>query len=686
MHWLDYAIILIPFMVVIAVSWSTRRYVKSVADFMSAGRCAGRYLICTASGEAAFGAIGVIAGFEYLYKAGFAIGWWGQLAVPVSLFVTLTGYVIYRYRQTRAMTLAQFFEIRYSRGFRVFAGIMAFTSGLLYYGVFPAIVGRFFVNYCGFPQTVAVLGQAVPTFILVMLFFLSFALMLTLMGGQLTIMVGSTLEGILSGIFYILAAVTVIGMFRWTNIVEAMSHAPKGESMLNPFDTIGATDFNIWFVLIGLLGIVYGPLAWQGGHAFRSSAASAHEAKMASVLGSWRVVMFNVMITLLAVCAFTYMNHADYASGAALVNARLQTIDGAQLQTQMRVPVALSHLLPIGIKGVFAAIMFFAAIACDGSYMHSWGSIFIQDVIVPFRKTPFTPEQHIRLLRWAMAGVAAFAFAFSALFAQTEYILMYLSLIAGVFVAGAGCAVIGGLYWNKGTAQAAWAGMITGSVFALGGFGVQQAWPRLNPALCRALGWLQHLGSDLSGVQGAQDYLRLHADKFPVNGVVINFYAMLTASLVYIAVSLLTCKTNFNMDRMLHRGLYAVEGDAAVNIKRRWTWGSLIGIDSEFTRGDKIIAGGLFGWSMFWFVAFVVMTVWYILRPWPQQVWSSYWHLTVIILPLLVGTVTTLWLTWGGVRDLLRLFKALPNVRRSALDDGSVAESQNRDEVNSVGY
>jgi len=154
MHWIDYAITLIPFVIVMIVSWSTRRYVRSVADFMSASRCAGRYLVCNAAGAAAFGAVSAVAMFEYLYKTGFALNWWQQLSVPVGMVLTLTGFVIYRYRETRVMTMAQFFEIRYSKKFRVFAGILAFVSGVLNYGIFPAVGARFFVNYCGLAQKV----------------------------------------------------------------------------------------------------------------------------------------------------------------------------------------------------------------------------------------------------------------------------------------------------------------------------------------------------------------------------------------------------------------------------------------------------------------------------------------------------------------------------------------------------
>jgi SSS family solute:Na+ symporter len=673
MHWIDYAIVLIPFVVVLVISWGTRRHVKSVADFMSASRCAGRYLVCTSAGEAAFGAISAVAIFEYICKAGFAIGWWNTISAPVGLVASLTGFVIYRYRETRAMTLAQFFEIRYSGNFRVFAGIMAWISGVVNYGIFPAVGARFFVNYCGLPQKVPLLGHMVPTFGILMFFFLGFALFLTLTGGQLTIMVSDAIEGLLSGVFYVIVAIALLWIFSWSEISEAMSNVPKGQSMLNPFDTAGATDFNIWYVMIGIFSMLYNQMAWQGGHAFRSSAASPHEAKMGGILGGWRGGTRSVMITLLGICAFTYMSHPDFAAGAMAVNDQLQAIDSVQIQNQMRAPVALSHLLPIGVKGAFASIMFFAMIACDGSYMHSWGSIFIQDVVLPFRKKPFTPKQHIRLLRWSIAGVGIFAFFFSLLFQQTDYILMFFAITGAIFLGGSGCAILGGLYWKRGTAAAAWAGMITGSGLAVFVIVLQQAWKSINP-------WLVRITGD-AGAPVLRDYLAAHAEKFPASGQVMYFYAMLTAVVVYVVVSLLTCKEPFNMDRMLHRGKYSVGGASLETAKRKFAWGSLMGFDREFTRGDKIISGSMFCWSMFWFTIWGVMTLWYLICPWPLHVWSTYWHINQIVVPLLVGIVTTIWFTWGGTRDLIRLFRILPTVKRDARDDGTVVGHRNLDEV-----
>jgi solute:Na+ symporter, SSS family len=660
MHLLDWLIVLIPLTAVIIIAAKTYGHTKSVADFMAANRVANRYLLANAAGEAGSGLIGVVAGFEMLFVAGFAVGWWNKLSTPVTLLIALSGYVIYRYRQTRVMTMSQFFEIRYSKKFRIFAGMLAFVTGVVNFGIFPAVGARFFVYYCGFPQTVALAGFTIPTFAILMVIFLSTALFLTIMGGQLTIMVVDCIEGLISGLFYLIVIFTLLYLFSWSQISEAMSAVPKGQSLLNPFDTLQTKDFNIWFVLIGIFGSIYGYCSWQGSQGFRAAAANAHEAKMANILGSWRNTAKGLMFTLLGICAYTYLKHADFSAGALSVNEYLKIIDNPQIQKQMRAPVALAFLLPVGIKGVLASIMLFGMLAGDGAYMHSWGGIFIQDVVLPFRKKPFEPKQHIRLLRCSIVGVAVFAFVFSLLYRQTDYILMFFAL-TGALYSGAGAAIIGGLYWKKGTAAAAWASLITGSTLAVTGIVLQQVWPG-------------HLGPWMAQHYPQSAYLHANLAKFPINGQWIAFISQLTAVTMYVTLSLLTCREGFNMDRMLHRGKYAVETTpaAAPALRRKFSLGTLIGIDREFTRGDKIISISVFGWSMFWFGVWLVCTIWNLISPWPLGWWSKYWHVASILMPVTVGVVTTVWFTWGGTHDLLKLFKSLRAAKLNTLDDGRV--------------
>lgn len=180
MSTIDWIIATVPLLLVLALGIYSNSYVRGVADFMSAGRCAGRYLLAIATGELGAGAVVFVASFEMISKAGFTLVWWNWLTVPFWIFVTISGFVIYRYRETRAMTLGQFFEIRYNKSFRLFTGLLGFLAGILNFGIIPAVGARCMVYFLGLPETIGVSSITVPTYVPLMAIFLSITLFVAL--------------------------------------------------------------------------------------------------------------------------------------------------------------------------------------------------------------------------------------------------------------------------------------------------------------------------------------------------------------------------------------------------------------------------------------------------------------------------------------------------------------------------
>ena len=648
MQTIDWILICLPLLGLLFVALYTRRYMKGVVDFLSGGRMAGRYLLAVAKGEQGVGAVVFVALFEVISKSGFILSWWGWLSVPVTLIVGISGWVIYRFRETRVLTLAQFFEIRYSKSFRVFTGFLGFAAGMVNFGIIPVVGARFMTYFLGLPQSLHIYGWVLPTYIPLMALLLGITLALTLSGGLITLMITNCLEGMVSMVLFLVIIGCLLTMFSWSQISQVLENRPPGQSLLNPFDSMGLKDFNIWYVLIGLFGAVYRTMAWQNQGAYSTAAVTAHESRMGGIMANWKGLGNGAVITLLAVCAMTYLAHPDFAVQSAAVKAEVSQIAQPQLQSQLTMPIAVVHMLPPGIKGLLCIILLMGVFGGDGTHLLSWGSLFIQDVVVPLRKKPFAPEDHIRLLRWSMSGVALFAFLFGCFFKQTEYIAMWWAVTEALYVGGAGVAIIGGLYWKKGTTAGAWAGLLTGSGLVTGGILARQIW----------------------------------GDGFPLNGVQISFFGSISACLVYAITSVLTCRENFNMERMLHRGVYAVESEKKFETKSktRVTWGRLIGLDEHFTFGDKLLAGGLFGWSMLWFGVFVAGTIWNLIAPWPLAVWSQFWFVVGIGIPVFFAFVTAIWFTWGGIRDMRLFFRRLRAERVDTLDNGMVINHHNLDE------
>jgi SSS family solute:Na+ symporter len=261
--------------------------------------------------------------------------------------------------------------------------------------------------------------------------FMTVTVTMTLVGGLITLMLVDCIEGIFSQLFYLVVLFGLLSMFSWSQIDHVLVHQSAGQSLINPFHSMGLKDFNLTYVLMGMFLTIYGTMAWQSQSAYNSASLTAHESRMGGILASWRSAGKAAVVVLLALCAMTFLRHPDFAVQAASVQSELSRIADPQTREQMQIPVALSHLLPAGVKGALCAILLMGLFGGDSSHLHSWGSIFVQDVLLPLRKKPFGPRQHILILRLSILGVALFAFLFGSLVRQTEYVYMWWRGISG---------------------------------------------------------------------------------------------------------------------------------------------------------------------------------------------------------------------------------------------------------------
>ena len=634
--WFDWLVVVVVFAFMVSGIYISKKYMRSVADFLAAGRSAGRYLVSIGQWMAALGAITVIANFEMNYQAAFPMTWWGLSMGVVVLVLTVSGWVIYRFRQTRAMTMAQFFEMRYSRNFRVFAGIMAFLAGIINFGIFPAVGANFFIHFCGLPDTFFLFSFEISTFAFTMIVLLCIALFFVFTGGQIAVIVTDFIQGVFVNFVFVIIILLFVSIFNYEQIFEALQTAPQDASLINPFKTSAAKDFNLWFHLIGVFGAIYVVLSWQGTQGYNTSARSAHEAKMGAVLSNWRGIPQVMLLLFIPICAYTVLNHADFAIQAGKVNEVLAGVESRALQSQLTVPLVLTQILPLGLMGAFAAVMLAAFVSTHDTYLHSWGSIFIQDVILPLRKKSFSPKQHIKVLRLSIIGVAVFIFFFSLLFKQSEYILLFFAITGAIYAGGSGSVIIGGLYWKRGTTAAAWSAMIVGSSIAVGGIIIHQ----------------------------------LEEDFF-INGQVFWFIAMASAIVVYVLVSLLGKKQEFNMDKLLHRGKYVIEDEYKVVNVRPQRGLRILGIGKEFTKGDKILYYITYTWILSWFVVFVIGTIFNLTAVISDETWMKFWY---IYLAINIGAsiIVVFWFAIGGFKDLKAMFQRLKTLHRDDRDDGTV--------------
>ena len=675
MQTLDWTILFAFIVFITLMAYSAKKYTTSVADFLSANRCAGRYLLAVGDGMAGLAAMAFVGMFQMCYESGFTGIWWQSSTIPAATFVTITGLVIYRFRQTRAMTLAQFFEQRYGRKFRIFAGFLCFVSGVINFGIFPAVAANFFMHLCGLPETLIIFDVQFSTFPSIMVVLLSIALAFTFIGGQIAVVITDFFQGVFCNIVFVAIFVFLfIIKFDWSQIASVLVETPPNQSMINPYKTSDLANYSPTYFLINIFSIFYLAGAWQGQQAYNSSAKNANEAKMSKVIAQFRWLIPLIPFIVIPVCVYTFMHHPSFAGAeTSAIEAAVGSIGNEQIQKQMIVPIALRYILPTGLIGMFCAVLFAAFISTHDTYLHSWGCILLQDVIMPFRKSPFKPKEHIWYLRLAILAVAVFIFLFSLCYRQSEDIFMHTAWSGTIFLGGAGAAIIGGFYWKRGTSAGAWAAMIFGLAISLMALVCNQWWQPIAAHLQDSQPQLW---------QGAKDiFPTLNGEKSLFNSQHMFFFAMAGSCITYIVVSLLTSKHSFNLDRMLHRGQYAkTKGDSKDDYSiGKPTWKQAMGFDKKQPLHDKLIYAGSYSFILILLVVIVAGTIINLIFDVKDEYWLSFWHGYLWVL-FVTSTLITLWLTIGGFGDLKKMFYQLKIIKRDDRDDGTVVDHHNLDE------
>jgi SSS family solute:Na+ symporter len=527
------------------------------------------------------------------------------------------------------------------------------------FGVFPAVGARFLIHYCGLPDSTIV-------FALIMAFLLGFGLLFTFLGGQIAILLTDFIQGFFSNVVILIVVFFLLHTLGWSRIVEGLSFTPGGQSLINPFDAAKMEDFNLWFFLIIAVMSAYGGCAWQSAQGFGVCALNAHEARMAGVLATWRVPGLYLTILLIAACAYTLMHHPAYAPLAQQAQGVITTIPNTEIQRQMTTPIAITFLIPTGLLGAFAALIIGTTIGSHESFLQAWGSVFVQDIIMPLRSRPLAPGQHLLLLRLSSVGVGVVVFLFSFLFRQTEYLHMFFVISYAIFTSGAGAVVIGGLYWKRGTTAGAWAAILAGAVLSIAAVVVRQ------------IENTTHVFTDPIH-QG--DWLYFILGKIASrNPAVLSLSVAVIACALYVLVSLLYRRSVFNLDRMLHRGQYVVqEHKGASAVARIRGWRSWIGMGNEFTRWDRIVYLSSMAFTALLIAVFLIGTIYNVFVKVPTASWVRFWGIYTAVV-LAVTVIITFWITIGGVRDLKQMLRLLAAIKRNPLDDGMVIDHQNRDE------
>ncbi len=433
-QWVDWLLVIISLVGTFVAGLVVHRRVRNLSDYLVAGRGVGLHLGVVSLFSTEMGIVTYMYFAELGYLAGYQSFLAALIAGAVLIFLGKTGFVIKSLRELNIMTVSEYFEIRYSRGVRVLAGVLMAVGGALNLGVFPRVEASFLNLITGIPESQLVWTMAV---LLVM------ALIYTALGGMFSVVVTNYLHYLLLSFGSVLVTLVIFSEIGVWTVFKSVQQK-LGEPGWNPFSNPEfGPAFILWLILINIALLI----SWQPVAARNFAARDAAVGKRIFAYAGVLFFSRGVLPMFWGMAALTYF------SG-----------DGAALSAM---PLMLSELVPSGLMGLVVAGMLAASMSTYSSYLLSWSSVISQDVIGPVWGKRLDEKSQIRINRVTIVLLALFVLGWGIFYKIPGPTYFYLVITANLFAAGSLVAIVAGLYWRKASKSGAYLAFLAGTLVSV---------------------------------------------------------------------------------------------------------------------------------------------------------------------------------------------------------------------------
>ncbi|MFE3999092.1 sodium:solute symporter family protein [Nocardioides sp. YIM B13467] len=464
----DYLLIAIYFAFVLGIGFLASRGMSSSVDFFLSGRSLPAWVTGLAFISANLGAVEIMG----MSATGAQVGlptvhyfWIG--AIPAMLFLGVVMMPFYYGSKVRSVP--EFMKRRFGTGAHLVNALSFAVAQLLIAGINLYLLGSIVHALLGWPLWVALIVAAV-----IVLSYIT-------LGGLKAAIYNEVLQ------FFVIVAgllpLTLLGLHRvggWDGLTSQIEKAAAANpdtiapaaDQLNSWPGAALTGFSSDF--LSVVGIVFG-LGFVLSFGYwttnfvevqRAMAAdSISAARKTPIIGAYPK-MFIPFITILPgmIAAVLVTEIARTKAGESVAGgASGEGVTYNDSLLYLMAEVLPNGLLGLAITGLLAAFM--AGMAANVSAFNTVVSFdIVQEYIIKDRPDDF----YVKLGRWATVAATAIAIFTAVLASSFSNIMDYLQTLFGFFNAPLFATFILGMFWKRMTATAGWAGLVSGTLAAVG--------------------------------------------------------------------------------------------------------------------------------------------------------------------------------------------------------------------------
>ncbi|MFH1942257.1 MAG: hypothetical protein ABIL68_09140, partial [bacterium] len=348
----DWIIVMIYICIPVVIGILVRKYVHQISDFIVAGRSLRLFIAIATLTGTELGLVTVMYNAELGFKYGFSAYHVALIEALCILAIGLTGFIVYKLRELRIMTIPEFYEKRFGRSVRIVGGIILAVGGILNMGLFLQASARFMMGITGYSSL-----AGLKIFMSVMLVMV---LIYTVLGGMVSVVLNDFVQFVVLSIGMLIGSFFVIKEIGWSHLFEIPATANKA-TWFNPIGE--GSDFGVIYVLFMVILTFSAGALWQSG---TQRALAAKTPKIAKRLVLWGTISYMArrgIPMLWGVGAFIFVSQTPRL---------LAAFQGADaVNSQFGMPIFLAKVIPSGLIGLLAAGMLAAFMSTQDSYLLS---------------------------------------------------------------------------------------------------------------------------------------------------------------------------------------------------------------------------------------------------------------------------------------------------------------------------
>ncbi|WCJ58943.1 sodium:solute symporter [Fontisphaera persica] len=453
MHWLDWIVIGLYFVVIGVVAWWYGRHQKDSVDYFLAGRNAGWIVIGASIFTSNIGSEHIVGLAGQGAATGMAMAHW---ELHAWCLIVLAGLFVPFYYKSGVQTIPEFLEKRFSARTRWILSVVSlvayvFTkvSVTVYAGaiVFQALLPDTF----GSPQNAFWIG-AFSTVVITGIY--------TVFGGMRAIMSTATPQAVI--ILFGSAVITTIGLSKlggWSELVATCKANADNFALWRPL-----SDPSFPWLGILIASPIVGLWYWCTDQYIVQRALSAKDLATAR-----RGALFGGLLKVWPVLIFLVPGMIGWALHTKGIIQLPMKADGSTIDGDQVFPTLVKLLLPPGIRGLIVACLLAALMSSLASLFNSSASLFTVDIYE--KLFPGRSERHLlNVGRIATATVVVLGIIWIPVMAKVSGggLYQYLQSVQGYLAPPITAVFFLGLFWKRiNSTGATWAlscGFILGMV------------------------------------------------------------------------------------------------------------------------------------------------------------------------------------------------------------------------------